>query len=79
MADLQAFPSKLQDGGVTINTPFRTMSLGFLTAITFITDPWGTYIGLNEGYASAAEQRTIPCCCIREPPHAEYRHFRLRP
>ncbi len=55
VAGLQAFASKLQDGGVTINTPFRTMSLGFLTAITFITDPWGTYIELNEGYASAAQ------------------------
>jgi catechol 2,3-dioxygenase-like lactoylglutathione lyase family enzyme len=53
--NLQAFASKLQDGGVTINTPFRTMSLGFLTAITFITDPWGTYIELNQGYASAAK------------------------
>ena len=49
---LQAFVTKLQEGGVTINTPFRTMSLGFLTAITFITDPWGTYIELNEGYPS---------------------------
>ena len=48
--NLQAFVSKLQEGGVTINTPFRTMSLGFLTAIAFITDPWGTYIELNEGY-----------------------------
>jgi hypothetical protein len=26
------------------------MSLGFLTGISFITDPWGTYIELNEGY-----------------------------
>jgi len=55
IANLQAFASKLQDGGVTINTPYRTMSLGFLTAITFITDPWGTYIELNEGYANAAK------------------------
>jgi catechol 2,3-dioxygenase-like lactoylglutathione lyase family enzyme len=55
VANLQALASKLQDGGVTVNTPFRTMSLGFLTAITFITDPWGTYIELNEGYASAAK------------------------
>jgi uncharacterized glyoxalase superfamily protein PhnB len=50
--NLQAFVTKLQEGGVTINTPFRTMSLGFLTAISFITDPWGTYIELNEGYPS---------------------------
>lgn len=55
VANLEAFASKLQDGGVTINMPFRTMSLGFLTAITFITDPWGTYIELNQGYGSAAK------------------------
>jgi hypothetical protein len=48
--NLQALVTKLQEGGVTINSPYRTMSLGFLTAIAFVTDPWGTYIELNEGY-----------------------------
>jgi hypothetical protein len=40
----------MEEAGVTVNTPYRTMSLGFLTGISFITDPWGTYIELNEGY-----------------------------
>jgi catechol 2,3-dioxygenase-like lactoylglutathione lyase family enzyme len=52
VANLQAFAQKLQEGGVTINRPYGNMSLGFLTAITFITDPWGTYIELNEGYVN---------------------------
>jgi predicted enzyme related to lactoylglutathione lyase len=48
--DLQALVTKMEEAGVTVNTPYRTMSLGFLTGISFITDPWGTYIELNEGY-----------------------------
>jgi catechol 2,3-dioxygenase-like lactoylglutathione lyase family enzyme len=52
VANLRAFDEKLQQGGVTINSPFRNISLGFLTALTFITDPWGTYIELNEGYVN---------------------------
>jgi catechol 2,3-dioxygenase-like lactoylglutathione lyase family enzyme len=52
VANLQAFADALQQGGVTVNTPFRNINLGFLTAITFITDPWGTYIELNEGYVN---------------------------
>jgi len=52
VANLQAFAEKLQQGGVTINRPYGNINLGFLTAITFITDPWGTYIELNEGYVN---------------------------
>jgi catechol 2,3-dioxygenase-like lactoylglutathione lyase family enzyme len=52
VANLQAFDEKLQQGGVTINRPYGNITLGFLTAITFITDPWGTYIELNEGYVN---------------------------
>ena|SRR6185437_5043063 len=48
--NLQVLVSKMQAAGVTINTPYRTMDLGFLTGIAFVTDPWGTYIELNEGY-----------------------------
>src|SRR4051812_15184860 len=47
---LQALVTKMQEASITVNTPYRTMSLGFLTGISFITDPWGTYIELNEGY-----------------------------
>jgi catechol 2,3-dioxygenase-like lactoylglutathione lyase family enzyme len=52
VANLQAFDEKLQQGGVTINRPYGKINLGFLTGITFITDPWGTYIELNEGYVN---------------------------
>ena len=48
--DLPALVTKMQEAGVTVNTPYRTMSLGFLTGIAFVTDPWGTYIELNQGY-----------------------------
>ena len=48
--NLQALVTKMQAAGVTINRPYGTMNLGFLTGIAFVTDPWGTYIELNEGY-----------------------------
>lgn len=48
--NLQALVSKMQDAGVTISTPYRTINIGFLTGLAFVTDPWGTYIELNEGY-----------------------------
>jgi uncharacterized glyoxalase superfamily protein PhnB len=50
VVDLPALVTKMQAAGVTVNTPYRTMSLGFLTGIAFVTDPWGTYIELNQGY-----------------------------
>lgn len=50
VVDLPALVTKMQAEGVTVNTPYRTMSLGFLTGIAFVTDPWGTYIELNQGY-----------------------------
>jgi catechol 2,3-dioxygenase-like lactoylglutathione lyase family enzyme len=48
--DLPALVTKMQEAGVTVNAPYRTMTLGFLTGLSFVTDPWGTYIELNEGY-----------------------------
>ena len=48
--DLQAFIAKMQEAGVAVNSPYRTINLGFLTGLAFVTDPWGTYIELNEGY-----------------------------
>jgi catechol 2,3-dioxygenase-like lactoylglutathione lyase family enzyme len=48
--DLPALVKKMQDAGVTISTPYRTINLGFLTGLAFVTDPWGTYIELNQGY-----------------------------
>jgi hypothetical protein len=40
----------MQAGGVTVNSPYRAINFGFLTGISFVTDPWGTYIELNQGY-----------------------------
>ena len=50
VVDLPALVTKMQAAGVAVNAPYRTMSLGFLTGIAFVTDPWGTYIELNQGY-----------------------------
>jgi catechol 2,3-dioxygenase-like lactoylglutathione lyase family enzyme len=48
--NLQDLVTKMQAAGVTVNTPYRAINFGFLTGIAFVTDPWGTYIELNEGY-----------------------------
>jgi catechol 2,3-dioxygenase-like lactoylglutathione lyase family enzyme len=48
--DLPALVKKMQEAGVTVDSPYRTITLGFLTGLAFVTDPWGTYIELNEGY-----------------------------
>jgi catechol 2,3-dioxygenase-like lactoylglutathione lyase family enzyme len=48
--DLPALVTKMQAGGVTVNSPYRAINFGFLTGISFVTDPWGTYIELNQGY-----------------------------
>lgn len=48
--NLQDLVTKMQAAGVTVNMPYRTINFGFLTGIAFVTDPWGTYIELNQGY-----------------------------
>jgi uncharacterized glyoxalase superfamily protein PhnB len=48
--NLQAFMTKLADGGVTVNMAYRTASLGPVKSVGFVTDPWGAYIELNEGF-----------------------------
>jgi catechol 2,3-dioxygenase-like lactoylglutathione lyase family enzyme len=48
--NLQDLVARMQAAGVTVNTPYRKINFGFLTGIAFVTDPWGTYIELNEGY-----------------------------
>src|SRR5262245_28063991 len=50
---LEAFMKKLEDGGVKINRPYAAApgQLTPLKSLAFITDPWGTYIELNEGFA----------------------------
>lgn len=48
--NLQDLVTKMQAAGVAVNTPYRTIDFGFLTGIAFVTDPWGAYIELNQGY-----------------------------
>ncbi len=46
--DLQAFCKKAEAAGIKLDMPYtQRPELGI--ALAFITDPWGTYIELNEG------------------------------
>jgi predicted enzyme related to lactoylglutathione lyase len=46
--NLEAFCKRLEEMGITLNVPYRSVpALGL--SIAFITDPWGTYIELTEG------------------------------
>jgi catechol 2,3-dioxygenase-like lactoylglutathione lyase family enzyme len=46
--NLEAFCKKLEEMGIKLNVPYRSVpALGL--SIAFITDPWGTYIELTEG------------------------------
>jgi lactoylglutathione lyase len=45
--DLEAFCRKLEASGVKFDVPYRRSAAGLGSA--FLTDPWGTYIELDEG------------------------------
>ena len=45
--NLQAFCKRLEADGVKFDVPYTKSPSGLGTA--FLTDPWGTYIELNEG------------------------------
>jgi catechol 2,3-dioxygenase-like lactoylglutathione lyase family enzyme len=47
IANLEAFCKKLEADGVKFDRPYSKLPSGL--GIAFITDPWGTYIELNEG------------------------------
>lgn len=47
VTDLQAFIKKLEEAGVKLDRPY-TKNEQSGVALAFITDPWGTYIELNE-------------------------------
>jgi catechol 2,3-dioxygenase-like lactoylglutathione lyase family enzyme len=51
--NLEVFMKKFEEAGVKINRPYAAApaQLAPLKSIAFITDPWGTYIELNEGFA----------------------------
>jgi catechol 2,3-dioxygenase-like lactoylglutathione lyase family enzyme len=46
VVDLQAFIKKLEANGVKLDRPYTQQAPG--AALAFITDPWGTYIELNQ-------------------------------
>jgi catechol 2,3-dioxygenase-like lactoylglutathione lyase family enzyme len=46
VVDLQAFVKKLEAAGIKLDRPYTKNDNG--GALAFITDPWGTYIELNE-------------------------------
>jgi catechol 2,3-dioxygenase-like lactoylglutathione lyase family enzyme len=47
VANLEAFCRKLEAAGVKFDRPYGKLPSGL--GIAFLTDPWGTYIELNEG------------------------------
>jgi len=46
VSDLQAFIKKLEANGIKLDRPYTKNAAG--GGLAFITDPWGTYIELNE-------------------------------
>jgi uncharacterized glyoxalase superfamily protein PhnB len=46
VVDLQGFIKKLEADGIKLDRPYTKNAFG--GALAFITDPWGTYIELNE-------------------------------
>ena len=50
--DLESFAKELQEMGITLDRPYMEANLPDLgpIGVVFLTDPWGTYIELNEGY-----------------------------
>ena len=51
--NLEAVMKKMSDGGVMVNRPYAAApaTIAPLNSLGFITDPWGTYIELNEGFS----------------------------
>jgi catechol 2,3-dioxygenase-like lactoylglutathione lyase family enzyme len=47
IANLEEFCRRLEAAGVKLDRPYGTLPSGL--GIAFLTDPWGTYIELNEG------------------------------
>ena len=47
IANLEAFCKKLEAAGIKFDRPYSKTPAGL--GLAFLTDPWGTYIELNEG------------------------------
>jgi catechol 2,3-dioxygenase-like lactoylglutathione lyase family enzyme/extradiol dioxygenase family protein len=48
ITNLEAFCKRLEESGVKLDAPYQKHPSGFANA--FLTDPWGTYIELTEGF-----------------------------
>jgi catechol 2,3-dioxygenase-like lactoylglutathione lyase family enzyme len=51
--NLEALMKKMTEAGVMVNRPYAAApaTIAPLKSLGFITDPWGTYIELNEGFS----------------------------
>jgi hypothetical protein len=51
--NLEALMKKMTEAGVMVNRPSAAApaTIAPLKSLGFITDPWGTYIVLNEGFS----------------------------
>jgi catechol 2,3-dioxygenase-like lactoylglutathione lyase family enzyme len=51
--NLEALMKKMEEGGVNVNRRYAAApaTITPLKSLGFITDPWGTYIELNEGFS----------------------------
>jgi len=50
--NLEEFCKKLEAAGIKLDRPYTKLP-NSMTAIAFLTDPWGTYIELTENLAPA--------------------------
>ena len=50
--NLEAFCKNLEADGIKLDRPFTRLP-NSTTAIAFLSDPWGTYVGLTENLAPA--------------------------
>jgi catechol 2,3-dioxygenase-like lactoylglutathione lyase family enzyme len=51
--NLEALCKKLEAGGIKFDRAYGTLGDRAPLAVAFVTDPWGTYIELNEGFREA--------------------------
>jgi catechol 2,3-dioxygenase-like lactoylglutathione lyase family enzyme len=51
--NLEALCKKLEAAGIKFDRAYGTLGDRAPLAVAFITDPWGTYIELNEGFSKA--------------------------
>ncbi len=51
--NLEAFCKRLDAAGIKFDRAYGTLGDRAPLAVAFITDPWGTYIELNEGFSKA--------------------------